>query len=299
MIEILDKGFFTLAVSGERRCLERFGVPSAGPLDRCRCLLANRLVGNPDNAGALEAVMTVPRLRFLDSRSFALTGGPCGPRLLRNGQELPVPMGEAVLAQTGDELTGDLLQAGSRVYLAVSGGIEDASGQPVCPGDRLKLGEGTAPALRRMTADPLVLPGQEAVLRVTEGVHAGHFSPEGLAAFYQGPYVCSPQSDRMGIRFSGEAAAFAPGRDGNILSEGMLPGDIQVTSAGQPILMLEACQTVGGYAKIAHVITADLPVAAQLRPGAAVRFRLVSLPEAQAAWRKLWYKMSCCIEDQT
>lgn len=298
MLEILDKGFFTLVVSGERQRLERFGVPSPGPLDRCRCILANRLAGNPDGVGALEAAMVLPRLRFLDSRSFAVTGGPCRPRLLRNGREMPVPMGETVLAQAGDELAGDLLQAGSRVYLAVSGGIQDAAGQPVRPGDRLALGRGTVSEPLRITTDPLPLLGSEAVLRVAEGVHAGHFSEEGLAAFYRCAYAYDAQSDRMGIRFSGETVAFAPGRDGNIISEGMLPGDIQITSAGQPILMLEACQTVGGYAKIAHVITADLPLAAQLRPGAAVRFRLVSLPEAQAAWRKLWYKMELCIERQ-
>ncbi len=295
MVEMTDKGFFTLAVSGERHGQERFGVPSVGPLDRCRFLLANRLVGNPDAAGALEAAMVLPSLRFRDSRTVAAAGGPCRLRLLREGRERPVPVGEAVAVRAGDQLLGGPLGAGCRAYIAISGGIQGAACTPLSAGDVLPLGPAGAPALGRMAWEPLALPGKEAVLRVLEGVHAGHFAPEGLAAFYGGPYACSPQSDRMGVRFSGETIAFAPGRDGNILSEGTLPGDIQVTSAGQPILMLEGCQTVGGYAKIGHVITADLPAAAQLLPGARVRFQPVTLPEAQAAWRKLWYQMNRCI----
>lgn len=298
MLEILHKGFLTLPVSGRRHGLERFGVPSTGPLDRCRYILSNRLAGNPDDAAALEASMIFPSIRFHDRRHIAIVGGAHNLRLRRDGRELPVPLGQTLPVQAGDELAGGPLETGSRAYLAVSGGIPDARWAPLSSGDRLELGEDVPPVLRRMAADPLVMPGQEAVLRVLEGVHSGQFSPEGTAAFCRGPYLYTPQSDRMGVRFSGEAVAFAPGRDGNILSEGTLPGDIQVPASGQPILMLEACQTVGGYAKIAHVVTADLSAAAQLRPGALVRFRMVSLPEAQAAWRRLWYQMSCCIVEE-
>lgn len=198
-------------------------------------------------------------------------------------------------------LTADDISAqgiGFRGYLAVSGGIRTASLRPraVEAGERLALHPAAPPALRRMAWDPLPAPGGEAaVLRVTEGVHGARFSPEGLAAFYGGLYRCTADSDRMGLRLSGTAVAFCPGLDGNILSEGMMPGDVQVASDGQPILMTADCQTVGGYAKIAHVIAADLPAAAQLRPGAAVRFRQVTIPEAQAAWRKLWYQMERCL----
>ena len=99
----------------------------------------------------------------------------------------------------------------------------------------------------------------------------------------------------MGIRFEGPAVEFGPGRDGNIISEGVLPGDIQITSAGLPILMMADCQTVGGYAKIAHVITADLPAAAQLRPGSRVLFKAVPVREAQELLRAQRREADSCI----
>ena len=101
----------------------------------------------------------------------------------------------------------------------------------------------------------------------------------------------------MGIRLSGEAVSFASGHDGNILSEGILMGDIQIPSSGQPILLMADCQTVGGYAKIAHVITADLPVAAQLRPGSKIRFRRVDVYEAQALLHRKVREIRECIRE--
>ena len=300
MIEMIDKGFWTIPVSGVRHGMERYGVPRGGPMDQCRCALANRLVGNDDAAGALEAVMVFPSLRFLDDRAFAAVGGQCALRLVRDGQAIELPTGETVLARAGDVLHGAPMGSGFRGYLAISGGIEMPALRPraLAPGDRLALGHTALPTIRRIARSPFApLCGEVAVLRVVEGVHAERFSTAGLANFYSDTYCCTADGDRMGIRLSGQAVTFRPGLDGNILSEGMMPGDIQVTSDGQPILMMADCQSVGGYAKIAHVIAADLPVAAQLRPGAVVRFREVSVPEAQAAWRKLWYQMEQCLED--
>ena len=297
MIEIIDKGFWTIPVSGTRHGMERFGVPRGGPMDLCRCVLANRLAGNSDDAWALEAVMVFPSVRFLDDRAFAVVSGDCELQLKRGGQTLTIPLGEMIWARAGDELRGSPLKNGFRGYLAVSGGlaVSTARPQPLRPGACLPLGSSEPPAFRRLIRDPSPLPGGEPELRVLEGVHAERFSPEGLATFYHSPYVCTSQSDRMGLRLSGAPIAFCPGADGNILSEGMMPGDIQVASDGQPILMMADCQTVGGYAKIAHVIGADLPTAAQLRPGTKVRFREVIMPEAQAAWRKLWRQMELCL----
>ena len=298
MIEILEKGFLLLPVSGARHGLERCGVPGGGPMDRCRYILANRLAGNGDDAPALEAAMALPGIRFSDDRAFAIVGGRCEAALVRAGRRIPVPVGETVRALAGDELSGGPLQTGCRAYLAISGGLRLGAirPRPLLPGDRLALGPCPDAARRRLREAPAPMPEGEAVLRVVEGVHAGQFSAEGLASFYGGRYTYTPQSDRMGIRLAGEAVSFRPGSDGNIISEAMMPGDIQITTAGQPIIMMADCQTVGGYAKIAHVISADLPAAAQLRPGARIRFKQVLLPEAQAAWRGLWYRMERCLE---
>jgi len=87
-----------------------------------------------------------------------------------------------------------------------------------------------------VSAAPLAIPGQQAVLRTTEGVQASDFSSDGLGSFYRSAYTYTPMSDRMGIRLEGKPVAFRPGKNGNIISEGMLPGEIEITSAGQPIL---------------------------------------------------------------
>lgn len=96
----------------------------------------------------------------------------------------------------------------------------------------------------------------------------------------------------MGIRLTGDRVAFAEGCDGNIISEAVLPGDIQITSEGSPILMLADCQTTGGYTKIGHVIRADIPLAAQLRPGDRLRFSPVSIDEAQKILRGMHADLS-------
>lgn len=299
MVEVLQKGLMTLPVSSARHKLERYGVPTGGPMDICSCTLSNRLVGNMDTDHVLEATMILPNLRFMDNRALAIVGGSCEPVLMREGRKLPVPVNQTVFVQAGDVLIGGPLQTGFRSYLSVSGGFlcSDQRQSPLNSGDFLPLGESTSslfyPSIVRNFCS---MPNKEAVLRVTDGVHANQFTRASLALFHSESYTYTPQSDRMGIRFSGKALEFLSEYDGNILSEGVIPGDIQVTSAGLPILMMSECQTVGGYAKIAHVISADLPIAAQLRPGTQVRFVPITLPEAQAAWRKLQYHMDTSLE---
>lgn len=297
MVEVLQKGFLTLPVSSAHHGLERYGVPAGGPMDICRCTLANRLVGNSDTDHVLEATMILPNLRFLDHRAIAIVGGRCNPVLIRNGNELPVPANQTVFVQAGDVLIGGSLQTGFRSYLSVSGGFlcPKQRTTPLNNGDCLQLGT-PVNSIKPFIANGFCnMPNNDAILRVTEGVHANQFTRASLSLFHSESYTYTPQSDRMGIRFSGKVLEFLDEYDGNILSEGVIPGDIQVTSAGLPILMMADCQTVGGYTKIAHVISADLPIAAQLRPGAQVRFVLVMIPEAQAAWRKLQYQMETCL----
>lgn len=219
-------------------------------------------------------------------------GGICNPVLERGGSRQRVLMNQTVFARTGDILTGGPLQTGLRAYVSISGGFlcRDLNPAPLNSGDALYAGGNRASTRFYIRQLPICIPGG-----VTEGVHVEQICPDALNLFYHSLYTYQPQSDRMGIRFSGNAVMFLAPHDGNILSEGVIPGDIQITTAGQPILMMADCQTIGGYAKIGHVISADLPIAAQLRPGARVRFLPVLLPEAQAAWRKLQHFMSSCL----
>lgn len=297
LIEVLEKGFLTFPVSGFRHGLERFGLPRGGPMDSCRAILANRLVGNDDSAGTLEMTLLPPRLLFLVPRMFAVVGGVENLSILRDGQKISVDPGSSIQALSGDELTIGPIRTGLRAYLAVSGGIlsTELRPKPLVNGMRLSLGTVSRAICPSVLNLPASLSAERLLLRVTAGVQRDSFNKSSWSAFYGAAYRCTAQSDRMGIRLSGAAVPFAPNRDGNIISEGMMPGDIQITSAGQPILMTADCQTVGGYAKIAHVIQADLPAVAQLRPGMTIRFRLVSVREAQDSWRKLWTELDQAI----
>jgi biotin-dependent carboxylase-like uncharacterized protein len=302
LIAITSKGFLTLAVSAERHRLEPFGVPTGGPADPVRCVLANRLAGNPDGAAAIEAALVLPGIRFFDERVIAVVGGLDGIVIRRGAEELAFPVNASVRVFTGDELLSRPLDAGMRAYIAVSGGLAEGSvglrAKSLEAGQMLALKKTVPPVCRMIGKMPLELPGNAAGLRVTQGVQWERFSPEGRGNFLSGEYLYTPESSRMGIRLAGPAVSFKEGADGNIISEGMLPGDIQITSAGQPILMLADCPTSGGYAKIAHVIAADLPTAAQLRPGAKLRFLPVDVPAAHTALRRLMLALNGCVSEK-
>ena len=293
LIEITNKGFLTLPVSTKHHNLQPLGVSAGGPMDSFRAVLANRLVGNADDAFLLEATFLLPGIRFSSRTAFAVVGGLDAVAIFHGGEKRVYATHQTLNAEPGDELLSCPVERGMRAYLAFSGGLEVKSlcPEPVSKGERLTTLSDLLPPPRFMSADPLPLPQNEAVLRVIEGTQADHFSEAGLSAFYKGEYCYSPKSDRMGILLFGPPVSFSPGHDGNILSEAVRKGDIQIPADGQPILLMAGCQTSGGYAKIAHVISADIPIAAQLRPGAKIHFKQVSVFEAQAILHRLARKM--------
>ena len=203
MIEILEKGFFTLPVTSKRHAFASLGVPAGGPMDVFRYLLANSLVGNPADAPALEATLILPGIRFTDRRAFSVVGGVSGITLLHDGKKRQLPVGETLFAEPGDELLSVPLECGMRAYLAVSGGLrmETLRPKPVMKGDRLALQPGSLPVPRRLREHALPMPTGEAVLRVVDGVQSDHFSEDGIRAFYNSEYLYTPQSDRRGSFF--------------------------------------------------------------------------------------------------
>jgi allophanate hydrolase subunit 2 len=126
------------------------------------------------------------------------------------------------------------------------------------------------------------------VLRVVPGPQDDCISPRGIETFFSAEFEVSGRSDRMGSVLSGPAIEHGRGR-GDIISDGTIPGAVQAPGNGQPIILGNDCQTTGGYAKIATVIAADLPLAGQLYPGLKVRFQRVSFDQARAAFLKNEY----------
>ena len=265
-------------------------------MDRVAFLVANRLVGNPDTAAALECTIKGPRLEARRSAVVAVTGAPMGFTI--NGDEAPT--WTAVRVQPGDVLAFQMASAGCRAYVAVAGGLDvpralgsratylrgrlgGLEGRALQKGDALAIGA-PAGAGREGRAVPAPLRPEypaERECRVILGPQDDRFTAEGIRAFLESPYDVTPQADRMGYRLKGPVIAHARGHD--IVSDGIPLGGIQVPGEGQPIVLLVDRQTTGGYTKIATVIGVDIGAIGQTRPGHRVRFRQVTLEEAHAA----------------
>lgn len=299
-LDVLSAGGVATVQDLGRPGLMRLGVTPGGALDRRALVLGNRLLGNDPGAAALECALAGPALRFGRDTLFAVTGADFGPRL--DGSDIspwtPImaPAG-SVLSFAHPARPG----AGVRCFVCVEGGIAVApvmgsratdlfggfgglDGRPLRAGDVLPLGPALPAAeredaLRRRLAGSPPEPVGHGPLRVVLGPQAEQFAGDGLAAFLAGRYVVGPRSDRMGLRLAGPPIVAPPGPD--MVSEGIAPGAIQVPPDGQPIVLLPARQTVGGYPKIATVVGADLDRLGQLGPGDAVRFAAVDLATAR------------------
>jgi len=201
----------------------------------------------------------------------------------------------------GQVLRVRVLKRDTRGYVAVAGGIAlppvlgsvathvrtglgGIEGRKLKVGDRLPLAQATAEGSDR-AFDPALLPPRDGTLRVLLGPQDDCFTAAGIATFLSAEYTITREADRMGYRLDGPAIEHAKGY--NIVSDGIPLGAVQVPGAGQPIVMLVDRQTTGGYPKIATVIAPDVAALAQLRPGAKVRFRAVTMAEALAARREL------------
>jgi KipI family sensor histidine kinase inhibitor len=296
-LEVLEGGLLTTIQGRPREGWRRVGVAASGPLDKGAHASANRLVGNGADAAALEITIAGPSLRFLRGASFALTGADFHAVLARADLgDWPCPRGAPVRARAGNVLRLAGPSPGARGYVAFAGGIASPHvlgsastdlvggfggvfGRPLKAGDTLSLGPATgSPALDR-AEDPS---GDEEVeVRVVLGPQEEDFPPEGLRSFLAQTFALSRECNRVGLRLEGTPIPHL--KSGEIASDGMVPGSIQVPPSGLPIVMLQDCPTTGGYPKIGTVVTTDLPRLARIAPGTGrLRFRAVSVEEAQA-----------------
>ena len=313
-VTVAQAGFLTSVQDMGRIGFRPSGVSLGGALDTHALRVANALVGNDDTAAGLEATLGKLQLRFEDQRIVAWCGGTFSVRIA--GEDFPP--GHAALVKRGDEFTMTAPDAGSRAWLAISGGIDvplvlgsrstdlrgnfgGHEGRSLRNGDSLPLGtteslkERRFPNRRLVPAAPRIsewsaptpwasIARRDRFLRVVRGAHFECFTSAARTSLVTIPFTVTPDSDRMGARLDGPALDRTDKSD--LLSEAVAPGTLQVPPSGNPILLLGDCQTIGGYPKIAHVITVDMPIAAQLWPGDAVRFQEVSLAEAQALLRE-------------
>lgn len=302
-IDVVRAGFLTSVQDLGRFGFRQFGVSTAGVLDTHALRVANLLVGNEESAAGLEVTLGGLQLQFADERLIAWCGGEFDVRLGATS----LPAGHACLLHAG-ELTINQSKIGCRAWIAVSGGIDvplvlgsrstdlrasfgGFNGRALDDGDEIPLDEQSDAArslvnlLREQRISSWSPPAEwtstakrEPIPRIVRGTDWNGFNASTHDSLTSEPFTVSSDSDRMGARLDGPE--LRRDDDPNLVSEAVAPGTIQVPPSGQPILLLCDCQTIGGYPKIAQVITADLPIAAQLRAGDRVRFREVSLAEA-------------------
>lgn len=267
-----EPGVLALIVDGGRPMAARFGLAQSGPVDSALAALANRMVGNPAHAPLLEMSLRGPRLTARRNCVVAV----CGPamRLIVNGE--PAAVNRTLALRRGDRLFLPHSGKGARSYLALAGGIESGRylgsastdlrgliGRQVQAGDVLGVAEERLPGVVLSAAIPD--PAPSVALRIFPGPQA---TPEALSALVRQPFTVAA-GDRTGIRLSGAAV---PG--GELLSECPPLGAVQVTTAGDPFILLVNRYRIAGYAKPAVVHPDDLGIAAQLVPGVEVAFVL-------------------------
>jgi biotin-dependent carboxylase-like uncharacterized protein len=291
VIRVRQPGLLTTVQDGGRRGQAHLGVPAAGAADRRALGLANRLAGNAPDAAALEVTLAGPELEFGASAWVALTGGAAADL---DGR--PVAMDVAVWVRAGQVLRVGAVTGGLRAYLAVRGGIEVAPvlgsrstdtlarlGPPqLKAGDTFGIG-GLADRPPYVEVAPSPPVGAEPVLRAVRGPRDDYFTEAALRTLTRESYEVTSDSDRTGLRLDGPPLERR--RTEELKSEGMVEGALQVPPDGKPILFLANHPTTGGYPVVAVVASADLPLAAQARPGSRLRFRLVPVREARAASR--------------
>jgi len=303
MIEIVNcSGPATIQDLG-RVGFRHLGVPLSGALDPRLLRVANALVGNTADAAAIEMRLVGPKLCARQRVRIGLAGEVAGQIESAQGDQCALAPWRSHTLEEGDTLTLGVLKSGV-AYLAVFGGIEvpvvlgsrstytrarigGLDGRQLAAGDCLPTGQQasgdeTAPVEMQLTQIPILWSG---LIRVLPGPQQDHFTDEAWATFLASDFTVGKQADRMGLRLQGETLVHAQvGAD--IVSDAVLPGAIQVPADGQPIVLLADCQTVGGYPKLATVISADLPKLAHALPGTRVRFATVTREEADSARRE-------------
>lgn len=292
-IMFLNGGFLTTVQDAGRRGYQRYGLGVSGAVDVRSYVYANILVGNNFNEAVLEATILGPTIEFTSDSVISVTGGNLSPSI--NGK--PFDMYRAICVKKGDVLAFGEQKTGCRAYIAFAGGLAIT---PIM-GSRStyikahlggyegrKLQKGDEIAFRKPFARPkniekrFIEPeqfGGEYTVRVLMGPQEENFTNEGIETFLGNAYSVTNKFDRMGYRLTGPKITHVT--DGNIITDGITFGAIQVPDGGEPIIMLSDRQTTGGYAKIASVINVDMPYIAQCKAGDKVRFVKTDIETAQ------------------
>ncbi|QYR22909.1 biotin-dependent carboxyltransferase family protein [Paenibacillus sp. sptzw28] len=311
-------GFYSTVQDLGRPGWRKDGISEGGAMDRYALRCANLLVGNNEGEAGLELTLAGAELQATSDLLIAVCGAYMTP--LIDGEEMPMWRPVRVAAGASVSFGAAAIGCRAYIAVAggiavapalgsrgtdTRAGIGGVAGRPLRAGDALPCGAeapwaaawrgelGARAAQQPQARHSWAAPGWFAPplaygggaedgieLRAMPGAEYGQFGEAARAALFRERYRVAPASDRMGVRLEGPPLEIEAG-SGELLSHGVVPGTVQVPAGGLPIILGADCQTTGGYPKIAHVISVDLPLLAQAKPGDTIRFREVSLQEAQ------------------
>ncbi len=295
-LQTLSPGFQATIQDAGRFGFAHLGVSPAGAADLLAFHLGNRLVYNNANTAALEMTLVGGTFLFECDSFIALTGAECDAQI----DESEIRCRHSLQVQAGQTLRCGAMKNGARSYLSIHGGLNVAvvmnsaathvqtgiggwHGRALKKGDALEITPlHTSLRPRRARDETQNYLREKNLLRITLGPQAEFFSPAAFDILTSTPYLVTESSNRVGLRLKGEA--LARNRNEEMLTEGISCGAIQVPNEGQPIILFVEHPTTGGYPKIAHVISADLPRVGQLRARDEVRFQFVGFEEARALY---------------
>ena len=307
-IAVLAPGMLSTVQDGGRVGHAALGVGLGGAMDPVALRLANILVGNVDNAAALEITLRGPRLRFEADALIALTGA----EIEATCRDTAVPMWRPLALRAGSELSLGGMRRGARTYLAVSGGlatpcvlgsrsidVNAGIGSALVAGDTLPCSPAPrtlmAPLWRALEHDTAAMCASKwaldtapwfdlspAPLGALRGAHFDALESTAQRALFEATFRISADSNRVGYRLEGASLALRQPLE--LVSSGIVPGTLQLPPGGAPIALMAEAPTTGGYPRIAQIAAIDLPRLAQRRPGDTLRFAQISLDEAQTRY---------------
>ncbi len=289
---VKNAGFLSTVQDIGRFGFQRYGIPQSGPMDALSFRMANLLVGNDKDEGAIEITGGIFEALFDDAHAIAICGGE--PIAFMNGKEIKA--WRTVSVKNGDLLKLSGMRKGFRVYLAVGGGVKvekifkskstclpakfgGFKGRRLMAGDVIEFGNG-----RSTLEKEIKLAFEESSkIRIVKGPQWEYL--RNADEFLSSRYKITSDSDRIGYRLDGRKLNLSTY---DIISEGIANGTIQVAGNGLPIIMMADHQTTGGYPKIANVISADMPTLGQKKPGDEIEFELIDFETA----RKLYIEQA-------
>lgn len=306
-VEVLHAGMFTTVQDLGRSHYQQYGVPVGGAMDQSALRMINMLVGNEENEAGLEMTIMGPKLLIKKTTLLAIGGADMEPLL--NGER--IPLWRPILAEEGSMLCFGKAKSGCRTYVTFAGGINidrmmgskstyiraalgGIEGRMLKKGDYFQIGKGADISSRfiqnlqdeerikmkwAIWNNSLPKYKKHPTLRVITDFEYDQFTEKSIDSFFTKEYKVSNYADRMGYRLDGEVLNRV--KEIEILSSPVTFGTIQVPNGGQPIILMADRQTTGGYPRIGNIISVDLPLLAQLKPGDYVSFGKITIEEAE------------------